>query len=753
MGLLDAKDWKAAWIGAPLDISQTTGQIHSAPLPLFRRDFRIDKPIAEAFAYVSGLGQYELQINGGKIGDAVLTPGWTAYRKTIFYNTYDITKALHQGTNGVGLLLGNGMYNVKRTAGRYTKFAASFGSPKLIFQAWVQFTDGSSVLLVSDSSWHCHGGPITFSSPYGGEDYDARLEAQGWGDPGFDDQAWKNAVEVQWPGATLETQENSDIRVQHVYPALRVTEPKPGLYVYDLGQNFSGWPEITVRGTAGSSVKLKPGELLDANGLVQQTGSGGPQRFSYTLKGSGVETWHPRFSYYGFRFVQVELQGDGQSPVPIVSSVAGEFIHADVAEAGTFRCANELFNRIHRLINAAILSNTQSVLTDCPHREKLGWLEQTHLLASSVMYNYDVSRLYEKISDDMRDTQAANGFLPEIAPEYVIFPSPFRDSPEWGSAIVLDPWLAFQHYGTARDIADHYEGMKLYANYLGSMAKDHIVSYGLGDWYDIGPGEPGVSKLTSLGVTATATYYADLVTLVKEALLLNRNEDAEGFNRLAEQVRQAFNEHFYSAETHVYDRGSQTDYAMPLALGLVPEPDTPAVLEKLVDNIRQHQNHVTAGDIGFHFVVEALTNSGRSDVVYDILSRTDAPSYGYQLEMGATTLTEAWDANPRHSQNHFMLGHAEEWFYRGLAGIDFDLARPEGEKIIIRPSPVGAITSASATYHSVVGEIGSSWKIEGREFLLDVIIPPNAAATIYLPTSKRQVFRVGSGNYHFSAQR
>ncbi|HEY1216984.1 MAG TPA: family 78 glycoside hydrolase catalytic domain, partial [Bryobacteraceae bacterium] len=673
---------------------------------------------------------------------------------------------------------GNGMYNVQKVPGRYTKFVGSFGQPKLIFQMRITDGDGRSEVVRSDPSWKFHEGPITFSHAYGGEDFDARLEPEGWDKPGFKDDGWSPAVEVEGPGGLLRSQENPSPTVMRVYKPIHVREPKPGVRVYDLGQNFAGWPEVMVRGRAGSTVKLIPGELLEPSGLVTQKASGGPQWFSYVLKGGGPERWHPRFSYYGFRYVQVETtEATDGADKPDVLSLQGNFVRANVANAGEFSSSNVLFNGIHVLINSAIQSNLQNVLTDCPHREKLGWLEESHLLGSALMYGYDIARLYEKISDDMHDAQTIDGMVPEIAPEYTVFPAPFRDSPEWGSAVVLDPWITYQHYGDTRNLAEHYDDMKRYVEYLGSKAKDQKIAYGLGDRYDIGPGEPGYTKLTSLGLTATAIYYADITTLRNTALLLGKQNDAVALDKLAQSVRSSFNQHLYKHQEKVYDRGSQTALAMPLVLGLVPEEDRTAVLTKLVENIRQHDNHVTAGDIGFHYVVSALLDGGRSDVLYDMLCRTDSPSYGYQLQQGATTLTEAWDANPRHSQNHFMLGHAEEWFYRGLAGIDFDLSRPEQEWIRIKPQSVGDVQRASATYKSVLGAITSKWTRNGSKFTLEIVIPANAASTVYVPRSASQqvkeggqaidrrkgvetvgsessfaIFRIGSGHYRFEVE-
>jgi len=361
------------------------------------------------------------------------------------------------------------------------------------------------------------------------------------------------------------------------------------------------------------------------------------------------------------------------------------------------------------------------------------------------MYNFDLATLYEKIADDMSDSQQEDGLIPDIAPEVTVFERGFRDSPEWGSAFILDPWLSYQAYGDTEIIASHYEGMKKYAAYLGSRAEKNIISYGLGDWYDIGPGEPGESKLTSLGFTATAIYYQDLVTLARCAEVLHKPDDESAFRKQGDEVRLALNKRFYSPDIHVYDQKSQTDYAMALVLGLVPKDDRPAVLEELVADIRAHQNHVTAGDIGFHYVVKALMDNGRSDVLFDMLP----PSYGYQLSKGATALTEAWDANPLDSQNHFMLGHAEEWFYRGLAGIDFDLSRPEGQRLIIRPSPIGDLAFVRASYESVMGKISSEWTNKDGVFTLTVDIPANMTATIEFQGNKSVI---SSGHYVFRSR-
>ena len=753
-------EWPAKWIGARRDTEE-----HVDQMPIFRHEFRVEKPVRTARLYISGLGQYEARINGTVVDDGLLLPGWTAYRKTVAYNAFDVTAKLLPGTaNAIGVMLGNGMFHAFRPVGRFSKFVGSFGQPRLIARLHVIYQDGTSTEVVTDRTWKMRPGPVVFSSTYGGEDFDARLEPHGWTNAGFAEEGWTEALEVDSPGGLLAPEMSPAIRVQQIVKPVRVTEPKPGVKVYELGQNFAGMPRITVSGKAGAQVRIKPGELLDKDGLVTQDSQGGTVKrgrvwMTYTLKGTGREVWRPRFFYYGFRYVQVD------GPVT-VHNLEGQFIHSSSPAVGEFACSKPLFNRIHALIRAAIRSNLQSVITDCPHREKLGWLEQTHLAGSALMYNFDLRRLYAKTERDMADSQLANGFVPNIAPEYVLFEGGFRDSPEWGSAVVMNPWIYYRHYGDTSLLASSYDVMARYARYLGSTAKDGIVSHGIGDWYDVGPGELGPSQLTSLGLTATAMYYADLRTLAEAAPLVGRPEDAAVWNEQARAVAAACLKTFYHRETGSFDRGSQTANAMPLAVGMVPESERAKVLAQLVASIRKNRNGVTAGDVGFHYVVVALMENGRDDVLYDMLSRSDGPSYGYQLAHGATSLTEAWDAAPDKSQNHFMLGHADEWLYRGLAGLDVDFSRAAGERIRIAPHPVGDITSARAKVETLYGPVSVDWKIDGAVIRVDVELPPGASARVTIPTAKPDAvkaagairlgpatFRVESGRYRFEAPR
>jgi alpha-L-rhamnosidase len=767
MGLLRPDDWNGAkWIAAAAQEQSLDAKMPS--LPVFRREFSVTKAIKRALIFICGLGEFELRLNGAKVSDEYLQPGWTNYRKTCLYVCYDVTAQLALGHNAIGVMLGNGMYNVI-SGGRYVKFKRSFGPPKLIAQLFIEYGDGSSEFVVSDSSWKTTAGPITFSSVFGGEEYDARREQRGWDRGGFDDSNWTPSTQVEGPGGTLagSTRSAPPVRVEKAFDPVKTTQPRSGTLVFDLGQNCSIVPVITVKGQPGARVSIVPAELLNDDGTVSQVSTnefrGGGSYCGYTLKGGDEpETWSPRFYYHGSRYIQIDGARLPEEPreeaKPQVLAVQGKFITSSSPAAGTFTCSNELFNRTETLIRWAIRSNMMSIFTDCPHREKLGWLEQIHLMGPSFRYSFDVSLLLRKICGDMSDAQLDNGLVPNISPEYAVFKERmFRDSPEWGSAAVLVPWELYEWYGDESVLHQQYDTMRRYVEYLGQQTKDCIVEgYGLGDWFDLGPNRPWRSQLTPLALTATAFYYRDLDILAQTARLLGRSDDATRFANLARQVRAAFNRTFYDGGMHQYATGSQCANSIPLVFGLAPEEDRAAIVENIVKDVRAHNNGLTAGDVGYRYLLRALADGGRSDVIFDMNCRSDRPGYGYMLKKGATSLTESWDARPDMSQNHFMLGHILEWFYSDVAGIQRDPSAPAFKKIIIKPSIVGDLTWASASHDSVRGRITSSWQREGGRVSLDVTIPPGSSATIHLPGGSGEhvkVFEVTSGTHQFTSDR
>lgn len=769
-GLTNDNDWEGAkWIGyEDLEDSMRVTQGAYAPakslgnkalkrpvIPLFRKEFSIAKKVVQAIAFISGLGQYEMTVNGKKASNCFLAPGWTYYDKRSLYNAYDITNLLNNGKNAIGVIVGNGFYNINRE--RYYKIAIAFGMPKMICRIKITYNDGTTNDIISNATWKTDKSPVTYTSMYGGEDYDAQLEQEGWDKPGFNDNHWRSALLVKPPKGKLQAELSYPVEVKKVFTAKSITQPQPNIYVYDFGQNASGIIELKIKGKKGQSVKLRPAELINENKLANQKATGSPYYFTYTLKGDGEETWRPRFTYYGFRYVQLEgaMPDTANNVNDLPKIVDLSFLHTSTSapEVGTFECSNKLFNKTNTLIKWAIQSNVQSVVTDCPHREKISWLEQDYLVGASIHDNLDIYHLYKKLVYDMIDAQTEEGLVTNIAPEYLVFDDEFgrkwgfgfRDSPEWGSSSIILPWLIFTWYGDKSMIQEAYPMMKRYIAYLGNKANHYILSHGLGDWYDNGPNRPGFAQLTPNGVTATAIYYYDLILLSKMAALLNDQKESVRFSQLAKEVKIAFNEKFYDKQTKVYSSGSQTAMAMPLALGLVNENDKRAVLKNLVDSINYSGKKVTAGDVGFHFLVQALYEGGASQLLYDMNCRDDVPGYGYQIKKGATALTESWQALEVVSNNHLMLGHIMEWFYTGLAGINQSDNSIAYQNIVIKPELVGDLSFAKGSYQSPYGTIVSEWKKEGDTFSLWVTIPSNTTATVYLPaTAQSDIFENGA---------
>ncbi|MCH5177550.1 MAG: family 78 glycoside hydrolase catalytic domain [Prevotellaceae bacterium] len=760
-GLFDESDWRQAqWIAMQPDHHAQEAQAVTTDyrLPLLRKAFFLPKPVQRATAYVCGLGHFDLFLNGKKVGNHFLDAGWTKYDVEALYVTFDVTHHLQQGSNAIGIMLGNGFHYIPRE--RYFKLLTDYGAPKMRLLMHIEYEDGTIDDVVSDTTWRVAPSPIVYSSIFGGEDYDATLlPSSNWTQPTFDDVQWTHAISTQYVG-TLHSQTSIPVIVRQEMPIKQKFKNAAGHWVYDLGQNFSGIISIELAGERGRHVIFRPAELLNADSTVNQSAIGQPYYFSYRTNGNAPEHWQPQFSYYGFRYVQVEgaVPADEDNPnnLPVLTALKGLHISNAADEAGTFSCSNPLFNQIHTLIDWAIRSNAQSILTDCPHREKLGWIEQAHLMQSSILYRYDYRTFYAKILHDMETSQRPDGCIPSITPEYTRFADGFEDSPEWGSAFIIVPWQYYQTYGDDQLIRRHYPAMKRYLDYLTSRAADGILAYGLGDWYDIGPNPPGYAQLTSTALTATAIYYHDIATMQQMAELLGERDDAQHYAHMAEAVRAAFRQAFLNSQTHEIERNSQTAIAMTIALGLLDADEIEYALCHLVHDIRQRGNALTTGDIGFHYLLTALADNGRSDIIYDMNIRTDTPGYGYQLKHGATALTESWQALPNASNNHLMLGHILEWLYASVGGIRQQAGTVGYRHILIAPQVVGDLTSASTTYQSPYGKIACTWQLDTlqRIFRLDATLPPNTNGQLLLPCADGSTTtkNVGSGHHSFEVE-
>jgi alpha-L-rhamnosidase len=771
MGIVDNKDWKAKWIVAPW-------QTESVQM---RREFTVKPDVKRAIVHICGLGHFEMNLNGKKVGKNLLSPGWTKYNRTALYETHDITAQLKEGPNAIGLTLGDGMYHSERR-NRFSKFQGSFGPQRAFGQIEIEYADGTREVVGTDEKWRVHSGPVTYNDVYGGEDFDARLVQAGWDEPGFDDSNWETAVELVRPSSELRghTSSAEPLSEIEVFEPKSITDKSDSLSVIDLGQNASFMPRITVTGPAGSIVRLTHAEVIDDKGNINRGtcgGNRGPAWWQYTKAIDGEETWFPQFFYAGCRYLQLDkFAAEEGGKLPELKKIEGVVVHSTADPIGEFSCSNELLNRTRTLVRWAQRSNMVSVLTDCPHREKLGWLEQYHLNGPAIRYEFDVNRIFVKGMRDMADSQTSAGLIPNIAPEFTVFDGTFRAAAEWGCAFIVVPWQQYQFTGDKRLLAEYFPHMEKYMEYLADKSVDHILDEGLGDWYDLdGKDRPGEAKLTPPPITATAFYFYDAKLMAQIAELLGKEDDAKKYTELADEIRTAWLKKFRD-EDGVYGTNSQCSNAIALVMELAEDVDREKALAALVKDVRDHGNAMTAGDVGFRYLLQALAQGGESEVIYAMINQDEKPGYGYQLKKGATSLTEAWDANHNASHNHFMLGHITEWFYKDLVGIDNDPAAPGFENIVIKPTPVGDLKWAEASYNSIRGPIKCRWERDGDKFKLKFEIPANATATVYLPADEasndteggkpigeisgvkfdrregdRNVYSVGSGNYEFAS--
>ena len=727
-----------------------------------RKDFSTEKQVVEATAYVVGLGHYELSLNGKKVGDSEFAPLWSDYDKTLYYNVYDVTKSIKRN-NAVGVLLGNGFFNEQ--GGRYRKLLLSFGPPTLFFKLHLVYADGSQEDIRSDASWKYDFSPLTFNSLYGGEDYDANLEQDGWNTFGFDDSAWHPVVLQESPKGELQAQWAPAVKVMRQYtvqdywykkvPADKKF-PETMAYIMDMGQNLAGFPEITLKGKAGDKVRIWVGESLGKDSVISQNQSGKPHYYDYTLKGAKSETYRPRFAYYGFRYIRVEgavMKGE-ENPdnLPVILDIKSCFVHNSVENYGRFESSNEIFNNTHELIQMAIRSNMQAVFTDCPHREKLGWLEQDHLNGPGILYNYDMTRFWPKILQDMSDSQTAEGMVPSTSPTFVEFPSLWSDCPEWGSAAVILPFMYYHYYGDDSMIRKHYPMMKAYVDYLEKTSDHHIVMQGLGDWYDFGPNRPGFAQNTPVPLSGTAHHYQNIQLLVRAAKMLGYQEDVDKYTALGEAVNAAFHKKYFRADSCIYGTGSQSSYAMPLYMDMVASENRDKAIEHLLADIESRGFRLSTGEVGNRYMFQFLAQNGFNDYMYKMHNHEEVPGYGFQKKFGATTLTEQWDPRQGASWNHFMLGAIDEWFFRTLGGIQIDEQRPGGKYLVIRPEVLGDMTFVKCATQTLYGQVAVDWEIQDDTFVLKVEIPANSEAKIYMPGQEKPQYEVKAGKYTFKCK-
>lgn len=728
-----------------------TGPDEALPVQMLRNEFGLPANVRQAIVYVTALGVYELRINGQRVGDHILAPEWTDYHTRVQYQTYDVTALVREGKNAVGALLGDGWYagRLGMSEGIVGKRRGIYGrKPWLLVQMEIEMSDDHRQTIVSDGSWRAtRDGPILSSDILDGEVYDARREMLGWDAPGFEDEGWK-PVEVQEDiDAALVAQPNEPIRVVKELRAVALTEPSPGVYIFDLGQNMVGWCRVTLSGDAGTTVTFRHAEALKEDGtLYTDNLRGAPQIDRYRLRGRAEETFEPHFTYHGFRYVELT----GLPGKPELGDLVGCVFCSSSPEVGTFECSDPMLNRLWQNILWTQRANLESVPTDCPQRdERLGWMGDIQAFSQAAIFNMDLAAFFTKWVRDIRDAQADDGRYADFSPQPYGRNERFTGTPAWGDAGIVIPWQAYQNYGDVRILEEHLDSAKRWVDYVHSLNPDLIWRKGRGndynDWLNgdtlVQEGWPTQGGAVPNEVLATAFFAHSTEIVSKMATVLGRSEDAKRYAELLEGIKAAFNQAFVDAEGRVLGN-TQAGYALAVDFNLLPESMRPAAARHMVEGIGAYNDHVSTGIQTTHRMMLELTRNGYNDVAYQLINNRTCPSWGYMVDNGATTIWERWDGyvkgrgfqNPgMNSFNHWAFGSVGEWMVRVILGIEPDESSPGYKHFIIRPRPGGGLTWAKGEYNSIRGRIATSWRIEAGAFALDVVIPANAAATVYIP--------------------
>jgi len=740
--LLHKKDWGAEWIGAGPDTepnlehgflknvreqSTLTDTIkHEGSSLLLRSEFESDKNIKSAKVYVTGLGYYELFLNGNRLGNHVLSPAKTNYSKEVLYDSYDITSQLREGKNAFGIHLGNGWFNpYKKWWNEYRM--QWFGAKRAILQLHIEYENSEKIKITSGDNWKYHQGPVLYNCIYDGEYYDANLGNNNWSTINFDDSNWKNARIMESPKGVLRSQTMQAIKVIQVIDPVKVHKPKPGVLVYDMGQNFAGWAKITVKGKKETKLHLQFAEEIHEDGSINTTSNEHAKaEATYILKGGDAETYEPKFTFFGFRYVEVT----SDSELPEIEEMKGCVIHSNNELTGHFECANETINKIHSATVWSQKSNMIGFPLDCPQRdERLGWFGDAQVTAEEAMFNFDMPRFYHNWITGIRKNQdSLTGDIPIISPRpYII-----DEGVEWSSTYLIMIWQYYVYYGDKNILRENYEAMKKYLIFLDAEAKDHILKQGwIGDWgslvQDWEEGEPES--------VPTAFYYWNSRILAKIAEVLGEKKDVGYFSLKAVTIKKAYNNKFFNPVKNEYHKGSQMANAFPLYLGLVPEENKKQVLKNLVDDIiNKNKGHLTTGVLGSKYMIDALTQEGRADVAYMLATQTGYPSWSDMVEK-YTTMSEFWTLKQSH--NHVMTGSIDAFFYKTLAGFNLNENYPGCERIIIKPFIPESLPYVKASISTIRGNVSVHWKNSNSELSLKIVIPANMTGDIYIPVNKK----------------
>jgi len=738
MGLLEESDWKAQWIGFDEPRKNLSGELILPPPRYLRKDFKLSKPIRRATLYATALGLYEVHINGQRIGEDYFTPGWTDYNKRVYYNTYDVTDILNQGDNAIGAVLADGWYSGYVGFGHQRDHYGK--KTRLRAQIVIDYEDGTSEVVATDRTWRASTGPLLEADFLMGETYDARREMPGWDEPGFDSTGWKpvnvssniTAAVEAYPGVTIR-------RFRELKP-VTITEPKPGVFVFDMGSNFAGFARLKVKAPRGKEIKLRFAERLNPDGTIYTENLRSARATdTYICRGDGREIWEPRFTYHGFQYVELT----GYPGRPGRDAVTGVEITSSTPVAGHFECSNRMLNKLYRNICQTQRANFMEVPTDCPQRdERLGWTGDAQIYIRTACWNSDVAAFFNKWLVDLTDAQREDGQFPSVAPLKV---AGSDGGPAWADAGVICPWTIYEVYGDRQILERHYDAVKRFIAFCerrspGLLPPKEFHCYG--DWLSVGADTPK-------DVLAEAYFAYSTRLLARIAEALGRRKDAATYYRLYEDIKAAFNR-AYVADDGRIKGDTQTVYVLALAFDLVDGDKRNRAIQYLIDDIKSRGWHLSTGFVGTKDLMLVLTKIGRTDVAYRLLHNDTFPSWGFSIKHGATSIWERWDGwtpdkgfqDPgMNSFSHYAFGAVGQWMFENIGGINTD--GPGFKRILIRPRPGGKIRWARVTYRSIRGLIVSDWKIRDNRFELKISIPANTTATVFIPAKDPADIREG----------
>jgi alpha-L-rhamnosidase len=755
MGLLSAADWQAKWIA-------TAGaDFVNGPAPLFRTEFSLGKSVREATAYITSRGFYEAAINGQKVGNGYLTPGWTSYNKRLQYQAYDVTGLLKTGQNAIGVILGSGWY--RTPLGPYNPRPNFYGKELgLLMQIKITYTDGSEQVIVSDENWKSFTGALRYAEVYNGCTIDTRLDQKGWSSIGFDAAKWQQVKLPSYPKNNIIATYNEPVTKHESFAPVKVITTSMGEKVLDFGQNMVGWVKVSVKGHTGDSIKVSHAEVLDkAGNFYTENLRAAKAQNIYILNDGEKHTFEPQFTWQGFRYIKVEGIKGALNPADFEAVV----IYSDMRPTGTFACSDSMLNKLQHNIQWGQKGNFLDVPTDCPQRdERLGWTGDAQVFAHTAAFNMDVHNFFTKWMKDVAADQYKSGSIPYIIPDvFTTNGSEVGGATGWGDVSTIVPWNIYQSYGDKKILENQYTSMKAWVDHIQKQSKNNLWATGehFGDWlfYSVNNDRDGSSAITNKYLIAQCFYAQSTQILASAAKLLNKKSDEAYYSALLQKIKAAFLSE-YVTPNGLISSDTQTAYVLALQFDMLPVTLRQQAADRLAKNVARYNNHLTTGFLGTPYLCQVLSRFGYANVAYKLLLQDTYPSWLYPIKQGATTIWERWDGiktdgtfeeSSMNSYNHYAYGAIGDWMYQNIAGIQ--AAEPGYKKIIIKPVLGGKLTWAEASYDCPYGLIYSKWKIENAKFNLEVIIPPNTVADVFVPDAGGLNFQkhtLGAGSYHFS---